>query len=695
MKHGTRFLIFVENLTFLSWFFIFPFVLFNRLRNNRSGGRIYYVDSTGPGRILAKMTMRFLGFDIVEFAFRQFDLRNESGDSLRLKVSFGDLPLLKDRIVSDSSWKRIFSKLKENPVLRTFLIKQAILGGSSRLSLEKILFLILAVEQKKINENGFDQAAVLFLHRRLWMRSISEYAEICGIKTVFILDGKINSKELLMNVLGLKRIKSLRNLFYAVTRKKRFSVAGKPRRFPQLGVEYYGQLHLDDPTMHSDFFFFPASQIPGKNMTVVFSVPSDPLDEAKLSEIKRHDMAVAVIHPRATTLVSEPVWGGAKRPQPSSQKKAVLDISGNFPAHRWLQREIRNYFEERDDWQQFFEAQHIKIFTTWFKYTSSHCVMADALRQAGGIMTVYQRAFEEYPCVDMVTASDVVFAFSKESREIEKRNRSFIPYHVVVGYLADYRFPLLRKEAKRIREHLQKSGARHILAYFDENSLDDARWHFGHDATRENYTFLLQKVLQEPEFGLVLKPKAFTTLTRRLGDVARLLEEAEHSGRCFIFKEGAIHVSYPPAMAALAADIAVHGHLYAATAGMEAALAGVPTLLLDREGWSISKFYRLGKGRVVFTDWDALWSACKDYWRASDCRDSFGDWSPLFEELDPFRDGRAAERMGIYLKWMLEGYKDGRLRTEILAQAAERYSAAWGQDKIVENLSFEKVEEIA
>ena len=60
----------------------------------------------------------------------------------------------------------------------------------------------------------------------------------------------------------------------------------------------------------------------------------------------------------------------------------------------------------------------------------------------------------------------------------------------------------------------------------------------------------------------------------------------------------------------------------------------------------------------------------------------FGDWSPMLEELDPFRDGRAAERMGTYLHWLIEGYKAGLERETVLADAAERYCARWGEDKI-------------
>ena len=241
---------------------------------------------------------------------------------------------------------------------------------------------------------------------------------------------------------------------------------------------------------------------------------------------------------------------------------------------------------------------------------------------------------------------------------------------------------MLRKPAQEIRERLKKNGAQYIVAFFDENSAADSRWLSGHEFIRKNYEFLLEKVLSKPWLGVVFKPKTPRTLRHRLGPVADVLKRAEETGRCFVLEGGALQSSYPPAIGALAADIAIHSNLYASTAGVEAALAGVSTLLLDREGWSISKLYDLGKGKVVFTDWESLWNAIDEYRSSNGSMIGFGDWSALLDKIDPFRDGRAAERIGTYLKWLLDGFKAGFSRDTVMADAAERYCKAWGKDKI-------------
>ena len=151
-----------------------------------------------------------------------------------------------------------------------------------------------------------------------------------------------------------------------------------------------------------------------------------------------------------------------------------------------------------------------------------------------------------------------------------------------------------------------------------------------------------------------------------------------------MYEAGSVQGSHTPVEAAAQSDLAVHGHLSAGTAGIESALAGIPTLLLDREGYPSSPLYALELGRVIFQDWETLWQVCVEHWSVPGGLNRFGDWSPILSEMDPFRDGKAAERMGDYIKWLIEGYQDNRSRDTILADAAEKYVDRWGSDKIVQ-----------
>ncbi len=112
---------------------------------------------------------------------------------------------------------------------------------------------------------------------------------------------------------------------------------------------------------------------------------------------------------------------------------------------------------------------------------------------------------------------------------------------------------------------------------------------------------------------------------------------------------------------------------------------GIPTLLLDREGHPNSKLYKLEKGKVIFNSWSELLDHLLSYLKAPTSVPGFGDWSAIIDELDPFRDGNGANRMGTYLHWLIQGFEQGLDREVVLADAAERYCKKWGYDKITVN----------
>jgi hypothetical protein len=441
-------------------------------------------------------------------------------------------------------------------------------------------------------------------------------------------------------------------------------------------------LNCERPELQSNLFFWQQSDLPAADVLVTFSLVVDPLDDAKMAELERAGLRGVALSPRAAAAQRAPMFW--PRTMPSRRRAGRLDgWRGPALEARILAREVSRYRERHAFWHQVFDAFNVRLYTTWYRNGSDLCAISDALESLGGIGTVYQRSYEEFPSPDAMVPIDVLFGFSRLGAEVERKSGSRIPYYVVTGYNGDHRFPLLRPGAIAIRERLQAAGARRILAFMDENSVDDARWSVGHERMRADYAFLLEQVIRDPSFGLILKPKAPRTLRRRLGPLADLLTQALATSRCHIFEAGLVQSAYPPAAAGLGADLVVHSHLWAATAGVETALAGVRTVLLDRDGIRTSRFRSLGLGRIVFERWDDLWTSWSDVSQKARADSCLGDWTPLLNDLDPFRDGRAAERTGTYLKWLLDGLNDGLGRETVLADAAERYGKAWGADKVV------------
>lgn len=675
---------FIEQLTVSNWFFrVLPCVVRERGKN------VYIIDASPLAFKCAKATAKWMGISFGKLDFRLVDIKDDAGVLMRLKIAFFDMNEVCDEIVREPLFQDFLRQFERCDRLPKFLEKNvALMSLQNRQVLWRALFLVhVARWQMKQKNKEFNQAN-LFLKNRSWASNIKKYGEKNGIHVHF-LQGSFwrnwNFKwewlrhlhHIVSHARWSWKNKSLKNLFSS--NQSTFSECNS-----KVGIEYYGQLNLNCSELHSDLFFLKESNLEGKDLSVIFHLSNDPLDNKKMSELKKYGINAVAVTPAATTVASCPPFKG--RSYGALEKKfkdtSTLDL-GHSSEIVSLNKASLEYFKTRLRWRDIFAANQIKTYSTWYRYDGSHCAIADAIKDLGGVMALYQRALDVCPSPEICVSSDIVFGYSQFVANLERQTQSVIPYFVITGYLGDHRLPFLKQQAQKVRETLQKNGAKHIVAFMDENSADDSRWHTGHEFMRVNYQFLFEKILKEKELGLVLKPKLPSTLRRRLGPLVELMDKAFATGRLFMYEQGILQGSYPPAVAALSADIAVHGCLAASTAGLECALAGVPTLLMDREGWSVSPFYQLGLGKVVFTDWDSLWWACQQHWNSPSGTPGFGDWSSMLDQLDPFRDGRAAERMGNYLKWLIDGFEAGLSREIVMADAAERYCKLWGKDKVV------------
>lgn len=673
---------FVEDLTLFNWFFqMIPFIL------RRRPYSIYVLDGSATALVLAKATARLLGQRVERFSFRLVDVKDEAGLLIALRIAHQDysgvgttiMRHLRKRVLQNGnkSESRLFHYLSKN------LAMQSIYG---RHTLSHVLLLVQLVAWKMRGLENRSQEFILFLGQRPWLGPVREYALRYAVKIELLFPRfRLNLKQPWVRSLYRMITNQIWHLRYRPFQKKKRKVPVNPmhQHDPKVIVDCHYHLNLSRPEIFSELFFLQQSKMSGKDFVVTFHVPKEPLNAQKMAELKQFHILPVALRPEATTVPESPPFYSNPRLRTNKKDYHVRNGFSTKLEDRFVKKQLVNYQREKTYWTDLFHQLDSKIYVSWYKYGPEHCAIADAMEERGGISTLYQRALETNPTAMTAVHVDLFFGFSKQAAEVERHSHSIIPYFVVTGYLGDHRFSLLQETAQKIRKQLLCCGAKHIVSFTDENSQDEERWSLGHTITRENYAFLLEKVLTTPWFGLVLKPKIPATLRCRLGPVADLLTKALATGRCYLYEEGGCHGSYPPSVASLAADIAIHGHLCAPTAGFEAALGGTPTLLMDREGWKASPLYQLGVGKVVFNDWETLWSSCCGYWKRNGSLSGFGDWAPLLNQMDPFQDGRAAERMGTYLQWLLEGLKAGKGRDTVLADTADRYCKQWGDDKVL------------
>jgi len=358
----------------------------------------------------------------------------------------------------------------------------------------------------------------------------------------------------------------------------------------------------------------------------------------------------------------------------SLEEKCVRDI-------------VINCKREINIWKVFFIRSNSKVYVSQYKWDRGHIPANYAIKDIGGISALFQTSYYCFPAAHEAIMTDIYFTFTNKNISIEEHSGSKIQYVVVTGFINDYKYSKDETKADNLRNKLYKSGAKKIISFFDQGYNEDGRFHYDYEVTMSDYEFWLKKVISDRWLGLIIKAKKPKNIKDDFKKISSLFTEASETGRFYISLESdpnhPKNFQDPPAVSALASDLAIHSSLSSATAGVEAALSGVPTLYYDKENWDSSPLYNLGKGNVIFTDWDDMWSSIKNYF-FSKSYNQLGYWGNYMNEIDPFRDGKASYRLGNYLKWLKEGFDHGLDRETIMADAADRYAKKWGDDKVIQ-----------
>ena len=636
----------------------------SRINNNLNNHTYFYIDISGFSFIVIRLLKKIMRLEVNRLDFELRNIKDDNGELIRLRIPRSDLFIIQENIINSDLFKSLYNEGWSQETFIPYLKKGIVpVDRNHPNSGFKMLFIIQVIVWH-MKKHEITQGT-LFVTYRAWFDIYAQYALDNGIELKSMKKSIINkfNKANVVNILRKypKVLINIKNFNKSTTNTDTIDP-----KTPKIYQEGRGDTNLKNNGYHSDLFWYLNSSFPGKN--ILFKV----LTNNEEIDFKKH--GVNVINNDKVNFSKSII----KIPYPIKNNSYKYE-------QRLLKTIVDSYNYTKSYWINFFQLHNVKIFLTWYKYDNTHMAIADAIRSCDGIAIVNQFAFDGTAAFECNVSTDVIFGFSNFSFGIEKTVHSQVPYFVITGYPKDYAGSILKTEAHKLRKGLRSNGAEKIVFVIDENSGDDARWHTGHPLQRENYRFILEKVLETPWLGVVFKPKVSRTLIQRLGSVAELLIEAEKTGRCFMYKDSGHHTtSAPPLLAGLSADVCIHSHLSAGTAALECALQGVPTLLIDREGTPFSKLNDLPQGKVVFKNWPDTIDAVMEHFQSDRGIPGFGVWDEEFlREMDPFRDGKAANRMGTYLHWLIQGFEEKLDRETIMAQTADRYAKKWGSDKVL------------
>jgi hypothetical protein len=658
--------LYIEYLSFSTFFTLFHKGLLPPFFGNKEIKTCYFIDGSLVGQKLADFMGIVIGYKFEKLGFKMMDIKDEDGELVRIRIPMKDLINIQQDIINNDSYRVLKDNSWNNNRVEKFIQKGIIDGGiNEKVSASRVLYIINVAywHMQQIQQ----KRGKFIICQRPWFETYRKYSKKYGIEL-------IDSKKIPTSF--LKKIKN--SLLNIIKQNPKFYIFINNMRNgrhndnfgdisasePLLYIEGRGDVNIKNDGKHSDFFWVMNSDFPPQNVLYDFHSETE---KKLLNEfgVKLNDRKIIYNSNGNIKLQIN------KASEFKEEKKEIKSL-------------LSSYQRTKSYWYSLFNTNNVKLFLTWFKYSKDHIAIADAIKDNGGITAVWQMAFNGAAFIGCQTFTDLIFSHSNYSSTLEEQLNSQYSYNIIMGYPKDYAAPLLKRKASILRNKLKSHGAKKIIFSIDENSIDDDRWHTGHQLQRENYSYILEKVLENPWLGVVFKPKTVKTLRRRLGEVNELLVEAEKTGRCKIFEDSGRHTTLsPPILAGLVADVCIHGHLSAGTSAVECALEGLPTLLIDREGFPKSDLYKLPKGKVIFNNWPDAIDTIMEHFQTPKGIPDFGDWSDYLDEFDSFRDGKGAYRMGTYLHWLIQGFEQGLDREIIMADAAERYAKEWGSDKVI------------
>ncbi|MDA0330164.1 MAG: hypothetical protein O2958_14310 [Gemmatimonadetes bacterium] len=286
-----------------------------------------------------------------------------------------------------------------------------------------------------------------------------------------------------------------------------------------------------------------------------------------------------------------------------------------------------------------------RTFVSGEPYLLEVDAMQLAAERVGVRTSTYQYSNLAYVSPLMLSTSDEMSLFSSNYEGLWNSDGIRPGRFRVGGYPIDGVAGRVRGRSADLRMRLEGAGARFVLCYFDESVQKD-RWGLVSEADhRAELEQLARLVLSDPRFGLIVKSQFERNSPSRLYPEDPLFQSLIQTGRYEELRLGTHRNVVFPVEAALAADLSI-GHLFGATATLEAAVAGCRAVLLNPFGLRTPHDHVYRQARIVFPDLGSLVEAVRDEVDGSPPQGGrVGDWGAIIDYFDPIRDGRAAERM--------------------------------------------------
>ena len=254
----------------------------------------------------------------------------------------------------------------------------------------------------------------------------------------------------------------------------------------------------------------------------------------------------------------------------------------NFSNQRYknISKELIIFFNEVQIILSLCNFFNIKLFISSQTHLSLN-LAAEIVSQLLNFETInfqYSFAHSKSHSLVLLSNADNQLLFSEKFKNKFSNQNIFESKIYEIGYIFEVNDEL-KKKSYELRNFMKKNGSKFIISYFDEGVKFD-KWKLSHkDLILKDLKKLLDFVLNNHEFGLIVKPQfAFHKPSKIFKD--KIFSNALKTGRYYEAIEGSYRNNILPFQTALASDLSI-GYYFGGTACIESSLIDIPTLMLN------------------------------------------------------------------------------------------------------------------
>ena len=613
--------------------------------------------------------------------------RTKNGQALIVKAEF-ILGELVGRI-ADSLWvKNDFSHYWPNPVsiprVRNYLERCIEKEIKNNVYFATYLFWLHNQNEENLESNIF------MVPLNPWGKEIKLYMQELGLK-IHLFDDKSDSRIIrLMHVIKSSVYLLVSTAKLILGENNRKGLISKKEKFSEnngykVSVPYRRSVNLEE---RNDLFWYKNSEIDPDNIIVSLESSAYPIGKFDLKLILDERFNAIVHDATAVALTnSVPVWRNKKLLLKMNIKRLWFLVKTAFLAFKnweffWQWLRLVELMKQVNYLQAYYESENIRI-DIGIDPPDTSAVRAIAMDDIGGVRMGAQWSSVELKSSFLSKNDNIYFCWGRNEKHYFSNARSSINTLIITGYIYDIYINLKRSQAEKLRKELTKNGVQFIICLFDTRVTKDYTLV---EDMEYYYQLFLNECLNDKSLGIIIKSKD-SGVFNKLKNIDSIINEAKGTGRCLVLEEKSQlrrelwHINniftFLPAMAS---DLTVSFSI--STSGTESALAGARAVYYDHMKQPDHPYYANGgKDRLIFDDQKELMSAIRRY-RAGELP-GLGDHSSILDEIDPFRDGKAGERIGTYIQWYLDKMNAGCDRDEAINWSNTQYAAKWGHDKVI------------